>query len=289
MDFVLKQLKTEINVSSIANVHFFEFSKTFYTKNDKHPFSELLFVESGVINVSSENYVGPLKKGEMIIHRPNEYHFLKSTEKNEPKVIIIGFKCDSEELNGFSVRPYKLKENDIEKLAEIVKEGRNIFSPPYDIPVYDMKEKKNKPYAAMQLLKILIETFLITIIRETRSETMPDHKNSRLAVAEVVKYVNENFKEKLFLDELAFLFGTNRSTICKSFKDKTGKTIGEYVNDKKINFLKNSIVSTEKTFSELADELHFDSIHYFSAFFKKRTGFSPSAYKKASSSKNDNS
>lgn len=280
MKFVLKPFKIEINVSAIVNVHFFEFSKNFYTENDKHPFSELLYVESGSITVSSENYNGELKKGEMLIHRPNEEHFLQSTKKNETKVIIIGFECVSDDIERFSFKPYKLNDDNTEKLARIVREGRNVFDPPYNVPVYNMKEKAIKPYGSMQLLKILIEEFLITLIRETRASEIPNSENHRLAVAEIIKYLDDNFKEKISLDELAFLFGTNRSTLCKIFKENTGKTVGEYVNDKKTEFAKKEISSMNKTFSEISEEMNFESIHYFSNFFKKQTGISPKVYRK---------
>jgi len=279
MEFVLKSFQIEINVSAIVNVHFFEFAKEFYTQSDRHPFSELLYVESGSITVRSEDYNGELKKGEMLIHRPNEEHFLQNAKKNQTKVVIIGFKCDSESLDAFSYTPYKLNGENTEKLARIVKEGRNVFAPPYNVPVYDMKEKPNKPYGSLQLLKILTEEFLITLIRETRLTETSDNKNSRLAVAEIIKYLDDNFKEKISLNELAFLFGSNRSTLCKLFKENTGKTVGEYINAKKIEFAKRKIASGNKTFSEISEEMNFESIHYFSNFFKKQTGISPKIYK----------
>ena len=280
MKFVLKPFKIEINVSAIVNVHFFEFPKTFRTEKDAHPFSELLYVESGSIKVLSDKYNGILKKGEMLIHRPNEEHFLTNTDKPETKVIIIGFECVSNDINVFSHKPYKLNADNTEKLARIVREGRNVFDPPYNVPVYDMKEKTHKPYGSMQLLKILIEEFLITLIRETRFNEMSASENHRLAVAEIIKYLDDNFKEKISLDELAFLFGTNRSTLCKIFKENTGKTVGEYIIDKKIEFAKKEISSMNKTFSEISEEMNFESIHYFSNFFKKQMGISPKLYRR---------
>ena len=280
MEYVLKRFRPQLDVSAIANVHFFEFPEKFYTEKDNHPFSELLYVESGTITVSSENYEGPLKKGELIIHSQNEYHSLHCPEKSRPKVIIIGFACDSAYLKIFSLKPIRLNAANTEKLARIVKEGRNVFAPPYDVPLYNMKVKENQLFGSAQLLKILIEEFLITLIRENRYCGAPQSKPRPLAAGEIANYVNDNYLERISLDELAFIFGTNRSTLCRIFRDNEGESIGERVNRKKTEYAKNELLSTNKTVSEIAAEMNFDSIHYFSYFFKKNVGISPKEYRK---------
>jgi AraC-like DNA-binding protein len=282
MKFILKKLENSINVSGIANVHFFEFPKSFHTENDRHPFYELLFVAGGRLKINSEEYSGFIQKNQMIIHRANEYHSLKCPETTMPTVIIIGFDCASGDLSPFAKSPVSLTDTEVKKLAEIVKEGRNVFAPPYDVPVYDMKKKKNAPFGAEQMLKNLLEYFLISLTRKflDAQETEDLSLFGGLSIAEVVSYIDDNYKEKITLDELAFIFRTNRSTLCKEFKSSTGKTVSEYVASKKLESAKRKILSTDKTFTEIAEELNFESIHYFTRFFKKQTGVSPKEYRK---------
>jgi YesN/AraC family two-component response regulator len=108
----------------------------------------------------------------------------------------------------------------------------------------------------------------------------PDGSLDRIVANEIVAYIDDNYKERITIDELAFIFRTNRSTLCKVFKSSTGKTITEYVNNKKFNAAKRRIEKTNKTFTEIAEELNFESIHYFTRFFKKYAGCSPREYKK---------
>lgn len=273
----------DITVSKIANIHFFEFEKNFSTKDDKHPFCELVFVGSGTLNVSSEDFNGKLSKKEMIIHRANTFHSLSCTGETSPAVIIIGFECLSEKIDMFSDKAIKLSEANINILTEIVKEGRNVFSPPYNIPTQEMKKKENELFGAEQRLKNLLEYFLLKIIREYSLNDIPDDKSGRpfsLAINEVVNYVNSNLLEKITIDELAFLFNTNRSTLCGEFKKRQGKSIIKYINDKKTELAKEKIVSTDTTFTAISQELNFDSIHYFTRFFKKQTGMTPNEYRK---------
>ncbi|MBQ3115491.1 MAG: helix-turn-helix transcriptional regulator [Clostridia bacterium] len=281
MKFILKTLNKEISVKGVANVHFFEFPENYSTENDKHPFYELLFVAGGKLMVESEDYTGLLCKDEVIIHRANEYHALACVGSVMPTVIIIGFDLDSGDIDKFSSSPIRLSDADVKKLAEIVKEGRNVFAPPYDVPVYDMKKKKNQPFGAEQLLKNLLEYFLVGLLRNFSGEKEAEEQSfsSKLSVSEIINYIDVNYKEKITIDELAFIFKTNRSTLCKEFKMSTGKTITEYVADKKLESAKRKIKSTDKTFTEIAEELNFESIHYFTRFFKKHTGVSPREYR----------
>jgi AraC-like DNA-binding protein len=145
-----------------------------------------------------------------------------------------------------------------------------------------MKKKKNRPFGAEQMLRLLIEGFLIGALRKY---VIGGYKNEEKDVSNtpaihgIIKYVDENFLEKITIDELAFLFKTNRSTLCKEFKSCVGKTLINYIAEKKIGLSKQLIKSTDLTFTEISERLHFESVHYFTRFFKKHTGLTPKKYR----------
>ncbi len=280
MEFVLNKLSETITVNEIANVHFFEFQKEFSTKNDKHPFSELIFVSSGTLFVKSEDFNGELKKGEMIIHPSNTYHSLSCFKDNSPTVIIIGFRCDSRELLYFSNHIVKLKSKDIDALSEIIKEGRNVFLPPYDKPTYNMKKRDKKAFASEQILKIMLEYFLISLIRKyCYYEKQENDTSTVFSISEITDYLDTNFLEKIKLDELAFLFKTNRTTLCKEFKNSVGKSILSYINGKKTEYAKTLLITTNKPINEIANYLKFDSPNHFTRFIIENTGITPKQFR----------
>lgn len=287
MKYILKELEDTLKISAIANIHFFEFPQAFYTNAESHPFYELIFISRGKLSVISDSYNGVLEKNDLIIHPPGEKHYLKCDKSNAPTVIIIGFSCSTELLLKFSTTPTPLNDASVRQLAEIIKEGRNVFAPPYDVPKYDMKKKENPTFGSEQLLKNLLEYFLITLTRKINNENSSEELNDidgvldKIAANEIIAYIDGNYKERITIDELAFIFRTNRSTLCKVFKSSTGKTITEYINDKKFNAAKRRIEKTNKTFTEIAEELNFESVHYFTKFFKKRSKQTPSEYKKS--------
>jgi AraC-like DNA-binding protein len=288
MKYVSKQLNDTLRVTGIVNLHFFEFDNDFATVGERHPFYELVFVNSGKLCISSEDYTGELYKNQLIIHRQNTEHSLRCPTDEAPSVIIIGFECDSELIDRFSRKPTEPEPSVVRQLAEIVKEGRNVFRPPYDQPVYDMKKKKHQPEGSEQLLRILLESFLIRLMRgHSESESDEKRADAPLMIQELIRYVNANYREKITIDELAFLFNTNRATLCKEFKRTTGKTVIGYVNDKKYEKAKKMIIDTNDTFTHIAQELNFESIHYFTRFFKKMSGMTPKDFRKLVSEKNN--
>ena len=281
MDFKLKKLNTSVQVLEIANVHFFEFPKGYKTVNDKHPFCELIFVGTGAIFVNSEEYSGMLNKNELLLHGANSVHSFSCPKKAETTLIIIGFTCNQDKLSYFTKKPVRLDEPQVKQLAEIVKEARNVFAPPYNVPIYDMVKKKEQPFGSEQMLRTLIESFLIGLIRKYEFfENSESKEETSFTVNEILDYIDSTYTEKIALDELAFLFRTNRSTLCKNFKAESGKTLGAYIKDKKIEEAKRLLLQGSKTVTQIADELNFETVPYFCEFFKRHTGMTPSEYQK---------
>lgn len=287
MEFILNKLQSSITVTGVANVHFFEFHNDFYTSTDHHPFFELVYVSSGRLLIRADNYSGELNKKEMILHMCNENHAFSCIDMENPIVIIIGFNLVGHSLDAFSHKPIMLSNHQINLLTEIVKEARNVFAPPYNIPTYNMRKKTKIPYGSEQSLLIAIERFFIDLIRnyEVKAKN-PSLPNGSFNVNDVIAYIDNNFKEKITIDELAFIFLTNRSTLCKSFKEATGVTIKQYFSRKMLDEAKRMLLSTENTIQKISEELQFSCENYFSYFFKSQTGMSPLEYKKSHKEKN---
>ena len=289
-EFKLKGFKNELRVTRMANLHYFEFIKEYHTVKDKHPFRELVYVDSGSINVQSESFCGTLGAKQLLIHKNNNVHSLSCLQNNAPNVIIIGFECECERLDFFADKAYTLSNDLIKILIEVIKEGRSVFLPPYDIPyIKDMKKRKTDvPFGADQMLRLKFETFLIELIRST--ETPVTHTDSFVEnskIEEIFTYVNNNYNQKITLDDLCFLFGTNKTTICQSFKNTYGESLINYVNRLRIKNAKKLMREGKLNLTQLSLEVGFSSIHYFSKIFKAYEKKSPSEYMKGIKSKFD--
>ena len=121
MKFKLKPFENVIRITHIANIHYFEFTKQFHTQKDHHPFRELIYVDSGYIAVSAEDYEGIVNVGEVIVHRENEIHSISCPLDDAPNVIIIGFACKDPCLDLLAASPVKLTPELQRLLTDVVK------------------------------------------------------------------------------------------------------------------------------------------------------------------------
>lgn len=288
MYFTLQPSIIQMDISRIAYLHYFEFTNDFHSTQDSHNFCELLYVDQGSLSIYSENYTGTLTENQLIIHRPNESHALATSDTIAPNVIIIGFEYSCEELIPFSRQPIDLSTEQTRALARIMQEGMSIYEPPYDVPNTGyMPKRADYPFGADQLIKIGMEAFLISLVRgnQARTDTPSSNTIPTGSIQAVHQYITENFHTRITLSNLCFLFGMNKTTLCRSFKAEYGTTILDYINSLKIREAKAFLRQGKMSITEISDQLGFSSFHYFCRLFKLQTHMSPTEYSKTIRSK----
>ncbi|MBQ7948710.1 MAG: helix-turn-helix transcriptional regulator [Clostridia bacterium] len=284
MEFVLKSFKIDLNITRLANIHYFEFTPNYHTVNDSHGFCELIYVDKGSIEIVSDCYTGGLRQNQMILHGANQNHSLSCNEKVAPNIIVIGFECQSEHLDVLTRSPLLLTDELQKMLAEIIKEARTVYLPPYDVPnLKNMKKRKNFAFGSDQLIKNYLQVFLIKCLRLTASAKPAYHAQKHLPaehtqIYEIKRYIDENYRQKIAVEELCFLFNTNKTSLSASFKQAFGKTIIDYVNTLRIEYTKSLLREGSHTLTQIADLLNVSSVHYLTALFKKYVDMTPTEY-----------
>lgn len=108
------------------------------------------------------------------------------------------------------------------------------------------------------------------------TERKKEHKNH--IVTSVKKYIAENIRERLTLNEVAALFGISPNYLSQLFKKYNDVGFNEYVTSLKIKEAKTLLSDSTYKIYEIADMLGFESAFYFSKVFKKVEGISPTEY-----------
>lgn len=103
-----------------------------------------------------------------------------------------------------------------------------------------------------------------------------DYKNH--IVANVKKYINEHLTERLFLNEVAAVFGISPNYLSQLFGKYSDMGFSEYINACKISESKRLLTESNLKVYEVAEKLGFESAFYFSKVFKKVEGVSPTEY-----------
>ena len=105
------------------------------------------------------------------------------------------------------------------------------------------------------------------------------NKESELRINKVCVYLQNHFKEKITLKQVADLILLSESNFCKFFKKATGKTYSDYLNAIRINEIGYLLLQSDKAISEIAFESGFETLSYFNRIFLKKKGLTPKAFR----------
>lgn len=99
-------------------------------------------------------------------------------------------------------------------------------------------------------------------------------------IKRVLKYMEEHYREKITLAELAAEAGMNEQYFCRFFRKMTGKTPITYLNGYRIGHAAEALVKTDARIVEICYENGFENVSYFIKKFKEAKGMTPKEYRK---------
>ena len=102
-----------------------------------------------------------------------------------------------------------------------------------------------------------------------------------LRLRPVLDYIKEHYREKIYIERLAEIIMVSADYFTKMFKDSMGTTPVEYINGIRVNRSMQLLIATDKSMTEIADEIGFCNPNYFHKIFKQYMNTSPLAYRKS--------
>jgi len=122
---------------------------------------------------------------------------------------------------------------------------------------------------------------IVSSIKSKRADN-PSHYNRKVYLAfQFLKLLREHIKEQRSVNFYADLLYVTPKHLSTCVKEITGKTCGEIIDEMVVAEAKALLHNPELTIGHVADELNFSDQYFFSKYFKKRTGMSPSHYRMA--------
>ncbi|MGF3066193.1 helix-turn-helix domain-containing protein [Facklamia sp. P12945] len=113
-----------------------------------------------------------------------------------------------------------------------------------------------------------------------RSTSMRENYENDLFQS-IIDFLQENVGQLHQVNDLVEVFNISRSSLQSLFNKYTGQTPKQYINSLRLKQSKLLIHESKMTLSEIANELGYGSIQYFSRAFSKEFGISPSNYAKS--------
>ncbi len=245
-----------------------------------HSEYEIIYFQVGTGTRYIGNNIEPFVPGEVLLIGPNLAHYMKSDEY-QPKGLkgtIIQFEKDFMQ---HAISNY----SHFAKIKKLLDESRNgvVFSSFSNDDLYAVLNKIPAEKGINQIISLL-ETLKLMSENESRKK-LSTSEPTEISISEhprfdkVISFLNRNYNREIKLEEIASVAAMNPSAFCRYFRNKTGKTLKNYIAHMRTSYACKLLLTQNMNISQISNECGFETVSYFNKTFKEKTGYTPTEYK----------
>ena len=280
-NFVLSYYK-----NSTENFHIQKLDKvTEAQKPHRHEYFQIYFIAKGSLKHYVENESAHLNQGDMFILPPGVTHYISPS----PNMVFYSLSF-MEDLFKEQYTDNKLARNFLRFLQtnEIEHIKPKITLNPDEIFYIEsimaniLKEFNDKPFGYIDTVQASTYLLVTILAREYFSKTVhniSDHfESNKQFVLHCVEYIENNFADKITLDEISKKSAISKSNFCALFHKITGYSFNHYLNLCRIKAATRYIKKGFKI-TAIYGLCGYNDFSTFNRNFNKITGMSPREYK----------
>lgn len=246
-----------------------------------HDSPELIIVLYGnvVININGTTF--PLKMGDIICIPAHIPHNTIMTSSIDPAIIFF---------TSFSDFQFKDMEPDSITFPGgqyYMHTSGLVFQDITTICLQMVAERYSNQIGQYFMQKAYLTQLLLLIIRQIMtppdrlSAAIPFKTHSRsYVVSEIRKYLSLHYAEKISLDLIAKNMYLSSAYISRAFREETGEAPINYLIRTRLEHARLQLEANDhSSLKEIAENVGYDDVYYFSKLFKKYYGISPMNYR----------
>ena len=283
-EYIKTRPKTVVDVSKIVTIHYYEVGKGFTFEGESHDFWEMVYVDKGSVCITRDGEEIILSQGDVIFHRPNEFHSICAFE-SAPNFFVISFTSSSFSMKYFEGFCSTLKKIHKSLLTAIINEAEVSYYIPKNEPnLRKLMRRKGAPLGGEQLIKTYLEQLLIYLLRtderNTNATILPPITEEKPLISELKDYIATRCEENIKIDEICRAFGYSKSFLSRIFREHTGESLASYATVKKMERAKELLRDDRLNITQISAKLSFENPQYFARVFKRECGMTPTEWKR---------
>lgn len=142
----------------------------------------------------------------------------------------------------------------------------------------DLYTQECERAGSVEAVKLLQYNMLMDFTQRVERSRLPGGVSPE--ISRCIQYIRSHPGSELGIDEVAGTVGKSRAWLTKKFRKETGRSVGEFLLEAKMQEAKRLLRYSELTLSEIANLLGFSSQAYFQTVFKRESGITPTEYRK---------
>ena len=245
-----------------------------------HDMYQIEFVSAGEGTLKLNNKEYPAKRGLMYAIRLRDYHAYEVSETLTVHRIILPMKCMPEKMS------YGMLKSKVDIITHLDEEPskhiENLFL------MLESRGKawlNNEIYIQEWLINIIVTEFFERAAYRPSDIYVPDEDK----VDKVMLYIEDNFRKKLTIADVAEQFKMNPNYLNRIFKENKGMTLYAAVKNTRLQYSKKLLTDTDMPIAEVSKTCGYSDTANFLRDFKKLTGVSPLKFRKAKGVIDENS
>ncbi len=249
----------------------------FYFEGECHFPWEMVYVIDGQAGITAGDKIYTLSAGDVIFHKPMEFHKIWSADGTSPRVLICSFDLEgnySHKLNGVYRFTGEAKNGMDSLINYLHTEFKEL--PSDEISYFEFLDKNE---TALQIILNRLELILLYLSNSKKLEQNSFTNEKMRLYTKIVGILEEHIYDNITTQQIAEMCDVSTATIKNYFGEYAGCGVHKYFLNIKIraaiDMLKNGM-----NVNEVSDTLQFTNPNYFSYVFKRETGMCASSYKK---------
>lgn len=250
-----------------------------------HSEYEILFVQNGFGTSFVADNIEQFRSGDLVLIGSNLPHFWKSDEsfhhsenKEKLKYIVVQF---SSEFFKEAISEYP-EFHLIRKMLECSLRGIRFNKACSEKAKNKLMKLANsngfeRTLLLLKFLQFLAKTDEYNLLAGELYQ-IENHNFTSDRLTKVMHYLNTTYLKKIELGKVAEVASLHPSAFCRYFKEKSGKSLSEFVNNMRISYACRLLIEGKMAVSQICFEGGFNNISNFNRTFKKHTGFTPTNY-----------
>lgn len=265
----------QIHISSLHSLFKVHFEYGYEFSGETHDFWECLYVLDGELCVTSDESIYNMSEGDLIFHKPLEFHKFIVKKTTGATLLIFSFTAQGPLTLWLRNKVFVLSLEQKEILNSLLDYIQNKVKPmdPEEPECdYYLLPFNKFPYYSQIIVCYLYQLFLFLGENGTLSSisSAPDAIIFRSAI----NFLNANLHLQPTVKDIAKHCNISEASLKRIFDKYAGISVHKYLLKLKINKAKNMLQDGVQIVI-IAERLGFASQSYFSKAFKRETGFTP--------------
>ncbi len=251
-----------------------------------HEAVEVIYALEDNLMIGVNHITHTLKARDIILVGGGDVHFFPP-QAQKVKRLIIQFDLSFFESFSSLIRDKRFT---VALLREVAVAGTDSGDPVHAAMEHQLleilRESEQKADAYRLALKARMYDILILLLRHVPMENLSAYEKSRRMgrlerLDLVLQHVEKNYERAISLEEVAAVANFSVFHFTRFFRETTGMTFGQYVNQYRVAKAVDYLVNTSDTITEIVYKSGFNSAKTFNRVFRQFKGCSPTRYKKA--------